>query len=114
MKPKIITGNETVGWYCFKGVVAPKQFNKLTQEEQEDYLTEDDDRKFIYIQFSDFVDDELELYFDKNDLITSVIEETDYRIQQAEREILSQKKILANLISKNSEYQTMLEQKNET
>jgi len=109
MKPKIITGNEVVGWYCFLGTIAPKQYNTLSEEEREDYLTDDDERKYIYIRFSDFLtNDDIEMYYDKKDLIESLIEETTVKIERAKKEIELQNKLLSTLTTKRTNYYQQL------
>jgi len=108
MKPKIITGEEVVGWYCFLGTIAPKQYNTLSEEEREDYLTDDDERKYIYIRFSEYVTDDIEMYYSKKDLVESLIEETTAKIERVKKEIEVQNKFLTTLTSKRTNYYEQL------
>ncbi len=75
MKPKIVTGNETVGYYWSSGKILSKTYNELSEDEQQDYLTEDDDRKYIFIDTNDkFFDSFIELFYTKEFLIDAEIE----------------------------------------
>lgn len=75
MKPKIITGNETVGYYwSSENKIRSKTYNELSEDEQKDYLTEDDERKYIYIDTPDAnFDLFIELFYSKESLIESKI-----------------------------------------
>ena len=86
MKPKIITGNETVGYYWSSGKILSKTYNELSEDEQQDYLTEDDDRKYIFIDTHDkFFDSFIELFYTKEFLIETEIEGIEGSIIQEEK-----------------------------
>ena len=86
MKPKIITGNETVGYYWSSGKILSKTYNELSEDEQQDYLTEDDDRKYIFIDTNDkFFDSFIELFYTKEFLIETEIEGIEGSIIQEEK-----------------------------
>jgi hypothetical protein len=86
MKPKIITGEETVGYYWSSGKILSKTYNQLAEDEQQDYLTEDDDRKYIFIDSHDgSFDSIIEMYYTKEFLIETEIEEIEVSIIHEEK-----------------------------
>lgn len=98
MKPKIITGEEVVGYYWSGKNILSKKYNELSEDEQQDYLTEDDDRKYIYIDTCDGnFDSFTELYYTKESLIESYIEDIKFRIGVRQNIIVQTEKEISNL-----------------
>lgn len=86
MKPKIITGEETVGYYFSGNKILSKTYNELSEDEQQDYLTEDDDRKYIFIDTHDgSFDSIIEMFYTKEFLIESEIDRIKDSINTQER-----------------------------
>lgn len=86
MNPKIITGEEVVGYYFSGNKILSKTYNELSEDEQQDYLTEDDDRKYIFIDtHSGSFDSFIQMYYTKEFLIEAYIDGIKESINQEER-----------------------------
>lgn len=109
MKPKIITGNETVGYYWSSGKILSKTYNQLSEDEQQDYLTEDDDRKYIFIDSHDgSFDSIIEMYYTKEFLIETQIEGIKESISTHEGLMRNASNYIVKLQNDLNKYEEML------
>lgn len=109
MKPKIITGEETVGYYFSGNKILSKTYNELSEDEQQDYLTEDDDRKYIFIDSHDgSFDSIVEMYYTKEFLIEMHIEGIKESISTHEGLMRNASNYIVKLQNDLTKYEEML------
>lgn len=108
MKPKIITGEEVVGYVCCDNELCSVKFSELNSLEQFDYEQLDEYRKFIYIEYGTF-EEELPMFYCKKDLLEHVIAITDEKILRNNKQIQNLHKEIREMSSLNSGYYEQLE-----